>query len=174
MGDPAKQRQFEVAVLSHLDAAYNLARWMLREEAAAEDAVQEASLRAFRFFAGMHGASPKAWFLAVVRNTCLDRIRDDRQRSLEDEYDDKFHLSPAETPEAAADRSQEARWLHDCIRDLPFEYREAIVLRELEELSYKEISMIVEIPIGTVMSRLSRGRDMLQQRLLATRARKRS
>jgi RNA polymerase sigma-70 factor (ECF subfamily) len=174
LGDAAKRRRFEATVLAHLDAAFNLARWMLREQAAAEDAVQEASLRAFRFFDGVHGASPKAWFLAVVRNACLDRLKHDRARTLEDGYDDELHHSEQEAPEAAIDRAREANLLHACIRELPIEFREAIVLRELEELSYKEISAIMDIPIGTVMSRLSRGRDLLQSGLLAVRARKHS
>jgi RNA polymerase sigma factor (sigma-70 family) len=177
LGDTARRQRFEATVLAHLDAAFNLARWMLREDAAAEDAVQDASLRAYRFFDGMHGASPKAWFLAVVRNACLDRVKDSRERALEDEYDDEVHggvRGAADSPEAALERSTEARRLYACIGLLPVEYREVVVLRELEELSYKEISAIVEVPIGTVMSRLSRGRDLLQQRLLAERARRRS
>ena len=177
LGDRERRQRFEAAVLVHLDAAFNLARWMLREDAAAEDAVQEASMRAFRFFDGMHGANPKAWFLAVVRNACLDRLKDHRQRALEDHYDDEIHGgagNPADSPEAALERSTEARWLYTCIGALPVEYREVVVLRELEELSYKEISTIVEVPIGTVMSRLSRGRDLLQRRLLVERARRHS
>ena len=161
-------------MLAHLDAAFNLARWMLRDGPAAEDAVQEASLRALRFFEDMRGPNPKAWFMAVVRNACLDRLKDDGARGLEDSYDDELHGTADGTPEAGYERSAEARWLRECILALPLEYREVVVLRELEELSYKEISAIVDVPIGTVMSRLSRGRDLLQRRMLAERARRSS
>ncbi len=171
MGDPAARQRFETAVLVHLDAAYNLARWILRDEALAEDAVQEASLRALRFFAGMHGPSPKAWFMAIVRNACLDRLRENRQRALEDSYEDEAHAGTADSPEAAFERNADARWLYACICALPVEFREVVVLRELEELSYKEIGEIVDIPIGTVMSRLSRGRDLLGQRMRSQRMR---
>ena len=166
--------RFEQTVLVHLDAAYNLARWLTRDDAGAEDAVQEACLRALRFFETQQGPSPKAWFMAVVRNTCLDWIKERRGHVVEEEYDDEVHggdMETREAPDAAAARASEARWLHDCIARLPREYREVLVLRELEELSYKEISAIVEVPLGTVMSRLARGRDLLQQRLLSARQR---
>jgi RNA polymerase sigma-70 factor (ECF subfamily) len=110
--------------------------------------------------------------MAVVRNACLDWIKERRGHSLEEEYDDEVHGGDTElreAPDAAAARASEARWLHDCIARLPREYREVLVLRELEELSYKEISAIVEVPLGTVMSRLARARDLLQQRLLTAR-----
>ena len=174
MGDAAKLSRFEQAVLVHLDAAYNLARWLTRDEAGAEDAVQDACLRAFRFFERQHGPSPKAWFMTVVRNACLDWIREHRQRALEDEYDDALHGGTGEAPEAAAARASDAQWLHQCMATLPREYREVLVLRELEELSYKEISAIIDVPLGTVMSRLARGRDLLQQRLATSLRRVRS
>lgn len=174
LSDPAVQQRFEATVLAHLDAAFNLARWMLRDEAMAQDAVQEASLRALRFFEGMHGPSPKAWFMAIVRNACLDRLRENRQRTLEDSYDDEAHAGTADTPDATFDKSADARWLYACIAALPVEFREVVVLRELEELSYKEISAIVDVPIGTVMSRLSRGRDLLQRRMRSERSRRSS
>ena len=182
MRDPSKRKRFEDAVLAHLDAAYNLARWMLRDDAAAEDVVQDASLRAFRFFDGMTGASPKAWFMTIVRNACRDWIKLNRQRGLEEAYDDDTHgLAVArgihvtlEAPDAVAERRTEARWLRACIMSLPIDFCEVIVLRELEGLSYKEISAIVDVPIGTVMSRLSRGRDLLRQRLLAEQTRRTS
>jgi RNA polymerase sigma-70 factor (ECF subfamily) len=177
-----KATRFETTVLVHLDAGYNLARWLTQDELGAEDAVQDACLRAFRFFDSLQGPSPKAWFMAIVRNACLDWIKNNRQRVLEEEYDDDVHgagaappsIAPFESPEAAAVRTAEARWVRDEIAALPHEYREVVVLRELEELSYKEISVIVDVPVGTVMSRLSRGRDLLQQRLLAPRMRMKS
>ena len=178
MDDPGRLRRFEHTVLVHLDAAHNLARWLARDAAVAEDAVQEASLRAFRFFDQMHGASAKAWFMAIVRNACIDGIKAHRGHRFEEAYDEDLHVVPdegrsgLETPEAAAMRAAESRSLHACILALPLEYREVLVLRELEELSYKEIAAIVGVPIGTVMSRLSRGRDLLSKRVLDPRQRK--
>lgn len=180
MDDAAKLKRFETAVLAHLDAAHNLARWIVRDDAAAEDVVQEASLRAFRFFDRMHGDNPKAWFMTVVRNACLDWLKDHRRRGVEEAYDDEVHGAAAasatgaglESPESALARATESRWLRDVLMALPREYREVLVLRELEELSYKEIGGIVGVPIGTVMSRLARGRDLLQRRLRDPRARR--
>jgi RNA polymerase sigma-70 factor (ECF subfamily) len=176
---PASEEQtalkpFEDTVLVHLDAAYNLARWLTRDDAAANDAVQEACLRAYRFFGAQDGPNVKAWFLAIVRNVCLDALAARRATPQHETYDDEMHsdaLSPGaiESPESAATRTSDARWVRECIATLPPEYREVIVLRELEELSYKEIGAIVEVPLGTVMSRLARARDLLQQRLTATR-----
>ena len=179
MRDAATLARFDATVLAHLDAAYNLARWLTHDEFGAEDAVQEACLRAFRFFDSLQGPSPKAWFMAIVRNACLDWLKNQRRRALEDEYDDDEHGSVAaphaasaiEPPESAAVRASDARWVRNGIAALPREYREVVVLRELEELTYKEISAIVNVPIGTVMSRLARGRDLLQQKLLASRMR---
>jgi RNA polymerase sigma factor (sigma-70 family) len=177
LDDPERLKRFETTVLVHLDAAYNLARWIVRDDAAADDAVQEASLRAFRFFDRLYGPSPKAWFMAIVRNACLDRLKEHRRHERDESFDDDAHTATGRTnpghvdpPEVAAARASEARWLRECIDTLPREYREVLILRELEELSYKEISAIVDVPIGTVMSRLARGRDLLHQRLSATRA----
>ena len=160
---------FETTVLVHLDAAYNLARWMTHDHAAAEDAVQEASLRALRHFDTLAGPSAKAWFMAVVRNTCIDWLRGGKGRDALAEYDDEAHGGlgdgAAHTPEAQAMQNSEARWVRDAIARLPLEFREAIVLRELEEMTYMEISAIVKVPIGTVMSRISRGRDLLAREL---------
>ena len=172
MTNRQKSARFEEQILVHLDSAYNLARWITRDADMARDAVQDGSLRAFRAFDQMHGPNPKAWFLAVVRNTCIDLLREQRGRAIEEEYDEDQHGngialdgSGKMTPEDNAARASDARWLRGCIDALPREYREVIVLRELEELSYKEISTIVDIPIGTVMSRLARGRDLLQKRM---------
>ena len=165
---------FERTVLVHLDAAYNLALWLTRDAHGAEDAVQDACVRACRFHASQQGPNAKAWFMAIVRNACLDWLKE-RSRGAHDPYDEDTHgvyrgLSETlEGPEAALARSSEARWVRECIAALPREYREVIVLRELEELSYKEISAIVDVPVGTVMSRLARGRDLLQQRLARER-----
>jgi RNA polymerase sigma-70 factor (ECF subfamily) len=171
---------FEDRILVHLDAAYNLARWITRDAAMAKDAVQDGCLRAFRAFDQMHGPNARAWFLAVIRNTCMDLLRQQQSHGMDEAYDEDLHGGgPAGegigsiTPEEIAVRASDARWLHACIDALPREYREVIVLRELEELSYKEISAIVDIPIGTVMSRLARGRDLLQQRMLFAHKRSR-
>lgn len=168
----------------HLDSAYNLARWITRDTRMARDAVQDGCLRAFVAFDKMQGPNARAWFLAVIRNTCIDQLREQRDHAVDEEYDEDAHGSGvgsgvplddrgAITPEEIAARASDARWLHSCIDALPRDYREVIVLRELEELSYKEISAIVEIPIGTVMSRLARGRDLLQQRMLFAQERSR-
>jgi RNA polymerase sigma-70 factor (ECF subfamily) len=175
LSDTSKLSRFEAVVLVHLDAAYNLARWLTRDASGADDAVQDACLRAFRFFDSLQGPSPKAWFMAVVRNACLDWLKDQRLRGTDESYDDELHAASAvESTECTVARDSDARWVQAGIAALPREYREVLVLRELEELSYKEISAIVDVPIGTVMSRLSRGRDLLQQRLLESRERKRS
>ena len=177
MHDPANRARFESTVLAHLDAAYNLARWLTRDESAADDAVQEACLRAYRFFDSQSGPSTKAWFMTVVRHTCLDWLKDRNRYALHDSYDDEVHgMAAAErdAPDAAAGRAADASHVRACIAALPPEYREVIVLRELEEMSYREISAIVDVPIGTVMSRLSRGRDLLQQKLQSADARRQS
>jgi len=172
--------RFEQTVLVHLDAAYNLARWLTRNEAGAEDAVQDACLRAYRFFEKQHGPNVKAWFLAIVRNTCIDWLEANRAGIEDEAYDEETHgsrsaaLADFESPEAACARTDEARWVRNGIATLPREYREVIVLRELEDLSYREISAIVDVPVGTVMSRLARGRELLQQRLMESRRRMQS
>ena len=169
--------RFEQEVLVHLDSAYNLARWITRDDIAARDAVQDGCLQAFVAFDHAHVANARAWFLTVVRNTCIDLLRKRRGRGIEDEYVDDIHGGDANvaahglTPEDIAVRASDAEWLRGCIDGLPRDYREVIVLRELEELSYKEISGIVDIPIGTVMSRLARARDLLQERMLVSRKR---
>ena len=178
MRRPPDLGHFEATVLVHLDAAYNLARWITRDGAAAEDAVQDACVRALRHFDTLSGPSPKAWFMAIVRNTCIDWLRGGARRSATSEYDDDVHGSlggggmegvsdagARASPESLAMQASDARWVHTAIAALPMEFREAIVLRELEELSYKEISAIVNVPIGTVMSRISRGRDLLVREL---------
>lgn len=174
MTDKTNLLRFEATVLPHLDAAYNLARWLTQDEAGAEDAVQEACLRACRFVDNQEGPNPKAWFMVVVRNACLDWIKERRQRLREEQFDEEAHgegVAPGELPETAAARASEARWVRQCIETLPRDYREVLVLREMEELSYKEISVIVGVPLGTVMSRLARGRDLLHQRMLEARKR---
>ena len=179
MDEPSRRERFETTILVHLDAAHNLARWLLRDDAAAQDAVQDASLRAFRFFDGMLGPSPKAWFMAIVRRACLDGLGRARRRGVEESYDEDAHgealqdaACTAESPESLAIRASDLRRLHACMEMLPREFREVLILREIEELSYREISAVVGVPIGTVMSRLARGRERLARRLRAPDARK--
>jgi RNA polymerase sigma-70 factor (ECF subfamily) len=135
----------------------------------AEDAVQEACLKALRAFGSRTGPSAKAWFMAIVRNASMDAMRGHRRRKAHDSFDEEAHsfAGGGDSPESAAERASESRWVRDAISHLPLEYREVLVLREIEEMTYKEISAIVRIPIGTVMSRLTRGRDLLAQRLRA-------
>lgn len=164
--------RFESAILVHLDAAWHYARWIVGDEAGAQDALQDACVKALRHFDSRTGPSAKAWFMAVVRNACLDALRDRRRRVIEDTFDEEIpaHAGDGapESPERQALRAADARWIRAEIAALPVEFREVVVLRELEELSYKEISAIVKVPIGTVMSRLSRGRDLLAERMRAT------
>jgi RNA polymerase sigma factor (sigma-70 family) len=159
-----KQALFEQAIMPHLNAAYNLARWLTRNGDDAEDVVQEAFLRAFRSFETFQGEDGRAWLLAVVRNTCFTWLKKKGERTAV-EFDEQAHGSVDEAPDAESVLLNEAALgsLHGCLEGLPLEFREVIVMRELEELSYKEISDIARVPIGTVMSRLARGRKRLQQ-----------
>ncbi len=163
--DPArKQALFEQTVMPHLNAAYNLARWLTRNGDDAEDLVQEAFLRAFRSFETLEGEDGRAWLLAVVRNTCFTWLKKKGERTAV-EFDEQVHGAADEAPNAETVLLNEAALgsLQGCLEGLPLEFREVMVLRELEELSYKEISDIARVPIGTVMSRLARGRKRLQQ-----------
>jgi len=166
---PASLRNaaFEAAVLPHLDAAYNLARWLVRDPAAAEDVVQEAMLRAFRAFDDLRGQDAKPWLLAIVRNCFLTSARAARDRKIiplperDSEPDDSFIETSAD-PEQAAMRADQRRKLNHLIGGLPEEFREVLVLREMEDLSYQAIAQVTAAPIGTVMSRLARARALLR------------
>ena len=162
--DANKHELFEQIIVPHLNAAYNLARWLTRNPHDAEDLVQEAYLRAFRFFDGFHGGDGRAWLLSVVRNTCLTWLSGKSGgASTPIEFNEQKHSNAAAHVDAenAMIRDSGIDSLRDCVETLPVEYREIVVLRELEELSYRQISEIAGIPIGTVMSRLSRGRQRL-------------
>jgi RNA polymerase sigma factor (sigma-70 family) len=154
---------FRQTMLPHMDAAYNLARYLARDAGAAEDIVQNAFLHAFRGFAGFRGDAPKAWLMAIVRNCFLDWLKARRDGDVEA---DDLHAVDEETPEKILARGCEVEMVRASVEGLPEPFRETIVLRELEELSYKEIAMITGVPIGTVMSRLARGRQMLCELLL--------
>jgi len=164
MDGSTKLELFEQTILPHLKPAYNLARWLTRNEDDAQDVVQEAYLRAFRFFDGFKGGDGKAWLLAVVRNTCLTWRRRERGNVTAVPFDEAAHGSDR-AANAEAGLVEEARLgtLRNCIDSLPLEYREVIILRELEELSYKEIADTASVPIGTVMSRLARARKRLEE-----------
>ena len=160
---------FEARVLPHLDAAYNLARWLLRNEQAAEDAVQEASMRAFRYIGSLRGDDARPWLLGIVRNTCFTML--ERQRNGPDmvEFDDaefEAALGAAERntsdPPTLLQRRRTRATIDAAIRALSPALREVIVLREFEDLEYAEIATIAGVPIGTVMSRLSRARERLR------------
>jgi RNA polymerase sigma-70 factor, ECF subfamily len=160
---------FERTVLPHLGAAYNLARWLTRNEADAQDVVQEACLRALRYFDGLSGADKaKAWLLSIVRHACFTWLAKNRPGELgplDDEASESLVAGgkdDPETPERALLAADERALLDRLIEALPPEFREVVILRELEELSYREIAEITALPIGTVMSRLSRARERLR------------
>ena len=160
------RNRFEQAVLPQLDAAYNLARWLTRSANDAEDVVQEACERALRYFDAFRGGDAKAWFLTIVRHACYDWIKRNRPAEIvpgeADAIDDAVDPDGV-TPEQAVIRQATTAALDEAIASLPAGYREVLILRELEELSYKEIANVAAIPIGTVMSRLARARKALQR-----------
>jgi len=162
--------RFEQVVLPHLPAAYNLARWLVPSDQDAEDVVQEAYLRAFKFFDGYRGGESRSWLLTIVRNSCYSWLQRNRARELTDPIDDLHEeaLIDFANPELRLLRQADAQMVHEALAGLPLEFREAMVMREMEELSYKEIAAIADLPIGTVMSRLARGRKRLYS-LLAIR-----
>ncbi len=151
-------------MLPHLDSAYNLARWLLRHEQDAEDCVQEAYLHAFNAFARFRGSDGRAWILAIVRNTCYSRLRQQRRAEPLLAFDEQLHQPAAEgAHEAAFWQREDVRELLDrALERLPEDFREVLVLHELEGLAYKEIAAVAAIPLGTVMSRLARARARLQ------------
>ena len=160
-------RAFEAAVLPHMDAAYNLAHWLTRNDHDAEDLVQEAYLRAYKFFGGFHGGDARAWLLAIVRNACYTWLKKRQNRGATAAFDEEVHSGEGETynPERLALQHADRQLLHDALEQLPVAYREVIVLRELEGCSYKDIAVIADIPLGTVMSRLTRARKRLEEHL---------
>jgi RNA polymerase sigma-70 factor, ECF subfamily len=156
--------RFELLVVPHMAAAYNLVRWLTRNDHDAEDMVQEAYLRAFRFFNGFRGGDSRAWLLAIVRNTCYTWL-DQNRHPQSDQRDLAESMSDDPGPETLMLERIDRDMLHRAIELLPAEFREIIVLREMEDLSYKEIAAVTGVPIGTVMSRLARARSRLQQAL---------
>ncbi|HKX11180.1 MAG TPA: sigma-70 family RNA polymerase sigma factor [Stellaceae bacterium] len=175
MDPEIKTRRFEQTIMPHLDAAYNLARWLTRNDSDAQDVVQDAYLRAFKYFDSFEGENPSAWLLAIVRNTCFTWMRRNRpsEEVLGSEPIDDEKANDAEPilgggsrglatdPETLLIEGRDRTQVNDLVSKLPAEFREVVVLREIEDLSYREIADVVGIPIGTVMSRLSRARKLL-------------
>ena len=164
MNDEQTRARFETLLLPLMNDAYNLARWLMKNQQDAEDMVQESYLRAFRFFASFHeGTNSRAWFLRIVRNTCYTELgaRDPKQKQvpLDSEIDEIEDPSPL--PSVRLSQKTTVAAVREAIAALPVEFREVVVLRELEGLSYKEISEVSGVPLGTVMSRLARGRHQL-------------
>ncbi|HYA20395.1 MAG TPA: sigma-70 family RNA polymerase sigma factor [Burkholderiales bacterium] len=160
-------RRFEEIAMPHLSAAYNLARWLVRNDHDAEDLVQEAYLRAFKFFDSFHGEDARAWLLAIVRNTCYTWLKQNRTQELHDSFDEDTHseADSSADPQSLMLQNANKELLNRGIEALPLEFREILIMRELEELTYKEIATVANIPIGTVMSRLARARNMLRASL---------
>ncbi|MFB3920299.1 MAG: sigma-70 family RNA polymerase sigma factor [Terriglobia bacterium] len=173
MSTGAQQARFEEALLPHLDAAYNLARWLTGNAHDAEDMVQEAFLRALEHFDGFHGESARGWILAIVRNTCFTWLSRRGRSDPAAEFDEELHSVETANPESLMIREADSRQLAAAMERLSEEYREAIVLREMEGMSYKEIADITGVPIGTVMSRLARARVQLQRSLLESAGKER-
>jgi RNA polymerase sigma factor (sigma-70 family) len=167
LSDQSKVVRFEEIALPHLGAAYNLARWLVHNEHDAEDIVQESYLRALKFFSGYYGGDARTWLLTIVRNTCYTWLQKNRLLRLADPIEDKLDELGMDflDPEVLLLQHLDSQTVRNALQELPVEFREVVVLREMEGLSYKEIANVVDIPIGTVMSRLKRGRERLHKLL---------
>jgi RNA polymerase sigma-70 factor (ECF subfamily) len=165
MSAASTRAEFEKIFLPHLDAAYNLARLLIRNADDAQDVVQESYLKAFRAFPGFRGGASRPWILTIVRNTSFSWLRDNRSRADGAEFHEELHVSGGPSPEAELIGNERALAVERCVQGLPADFREAIVLREMEDLSYQEIAEITGVPRGTVMSRLSRARARLAESL---------
>ncbi|HZV05904.1 MAG TPA: sigma-70 family RNA polymerase sigma factor [Gemmataceae bacterium] len=161
--------RFDQTILPHLSAAFNLARWLTRNDHDAEDVVQEAYLRAYQFFDGFHGGDGRAWLLRIVRNTCYSWLEKNRPREPAVVFDETKHSAEQKEsgPEVPLIAREDREMLRRALEELPPEFRETIVLREMEGLSYKEIAAVSGVPMGTVMSRLARARERLYECLAA-------
>jgi RNA polymerase sigma-70 factor (ECF subfamily) len=175
LSEKEKRARFERLVLPHLDAAYSLATWLVRDDAQADEAVQDSYLRAFRYFDSLRGDDARPWLLGIVRNACYSLLQRSRQEGAPLPFDEEgcgedavaagAVVSFPLNPEAAAIRDADCESVRGALRALPVEFREAVVLREIHGFSYREIAAACEVPIGTVMSRIARGRRLLQQAL---------
>src|SRR5215467_4849601 len=169
-GQGAQQHElasFEAMMLPHMDAAYNLAKWLLRNEQDAQDVVQEAYLRAFKSFSGFHGSNGRAWLLTIVRNTAYTLLKKNRAADLTTTFDEEIHASGRESvsPATILEHAEDAELIKNAINELPAEFLEILKRHHQEDLSYQEIGEILKIPVGTVMSRLARGRAKLREYL---------
>jgi RNA polymerase sigma-70 factor (ECF subfamily) len=160
-----KLQKFERLVLSHMDSAFNLARWFTRNQDEAKDLTQEAMLRAFKAFDRFEGEDGRVWLLTIIRNLYYSSVT--RKNEAHDTFDEQLHSAPekSDDPESLLLRNIDAETVRRGIEGLPVDFREPLVLREIEGLSYREIASVLEIPLGTVMSRLARARDYLRQAL---------
>jgi RNA polymerase sigma-70 factor (ECF subfamily) len=165
--EPERLKSFEQTVLPHLDAAYNLARWLANNDHDAQDVAQEACLRAFKFFANFRGDNARAWLLTIVRNTFYTWLRRNRpSEMLLASEDDALTIEDVSVNAEVLNRQlSDAEAVRRAIAELPVEFREIVILREMEGFSYKEIAELADVPIGTVMSRLARARKQLQKSL---------
>ncbi len=167
MDEQDQRARFDAEIMPHLDAAYNLARWLTRNEHDAQDVVQEAFLRALKFFGGFRGGNSRSWLLSIVRNTAYSWLQKNRKHepvTLSDEDLDEVE-DPSVDAAAASIRNADHAAVRQALEELPLEFREVTILRELEGMAYKEIAEIADIPMGTVMSRLARARKELQKLL---------
>jgi RNA polymerase sigma-70 factor (ECF subfamily) len=173
--DETKAVDFDLTFLPHMDAAYNLARWLVRNDQDAQDVVQEAYLRAFRFASGFRGGDPRAWLLVIVRNVAFTWLKRNRGSDPPSEFDEQVHGGAIEDNRLEADtiRKADGAMIRAALDELADEYREVIVMRDIEGLSYKEIADAAGLPIGTVMSRLARARGKLARSLQERIARER-
>ena len=171
-----RKARFDATVMPHLNAGYNLARWLLKNDADAQDVVQDSLLRAFRFFDGLKGDDARPWLLGIVRNTAFTWLREQGKYADHVEFNDDrdsdasdpAFVAGSNNPEQFLLRKIDAQRLNDAIENLPAIYREVIVLRELEDMAYEQIAAIAAMPVGTVMSRLSRARAILRKTLTET------
>src|SRR6266705_953584 len=168
--ETARSERFEQTVLPHLDAAYNLARWLTRNDQDAQDVTQEACLRAFRFFDGYQGGNMRAWLLTIVRNTCYTWLHQNRAPGSVEVFDEEIHSAEfrgSADPEIQVLASADRETVRRALEELPDVFREALILREIEGMSYKEIADVASVSLGTVMSRLARARSRLRHSLSA-------
>jgi RNA polymerase sigma factor (sigma-70 family) len=159
-----KRAQFEQTVLPHIHAAFNLARWLINNDQDAEDIVQESYLRAFKYFSSYRGGNSRSWLLTIVRNTCYTWLQENQAQGLTVELDEEISSAElaGDDPEKSLQDKADQQSVSRALESLPVVYRELIVLRELEAMSYKEIALVAGVPIGTVMSRLARARQRLK------------
>ncbi len=168
MLEEEKLARFEQCIMPHMNAAYNLARWLTGKDEDAQDVVQDAYLRAFKFFGGFRGGDSRSWLLRIVRNVFNDWLHEHRHEEQVAPFDENIEYPDVdcERPDTALLHKADAAMMKRAIESLPVEFREVLVMRELEGMSYKEISDIADVPLGTVMSRLARAREQLRKELI--------